>query len=88
MSSRIEGIQETKFTAKDGTVISGMSLYLSTSLNPKFGGSGRKCERIFLSTVKLESLSFKPVVGLEVEVLYNRYGKVQSLVEDESILIG
>ena len=36
-------------------------------------------DRIFLSKNKLNDLSFVPVVGMEVEVLYNKFGKVSTI---------
>ena len=36
-------------------------------------------DRIFLSKNKLNDLSFVPVVGMEVEVLYNKSGKVSTI---------
>jgi hypothetical protein len=36
-------------------------------------------DHFFLSKNKLRDLSFTPAVGQEVDVLFNRYGKVQTL---------
>ena len=36
-------------------------------------------DRIFLSKNKLNDLSFVPVVGMDIEVLYNKYGKVSTI---------
>ena len=45
-------------------------------------GIGQRTDRFFLSDAKLATLSFKPdlALGFEVQILYNRYGKVENLV--------
>lgn len=86
--SKIIGIIPTRFTAKNGDQISGTTIYLTTPIDPK-RGKGEESERVFLSTAKCEALDFQLVVGIEVEVLFNRFGKVQILRQvDERIDFG
>ena len=78
---RILGVEKTSFKAKDsGNIISGMYLHLCSPISSE-KGSGLRVERVFLSERVLKSLDFKPVEGLTVEVLYNRWGKVSSIRE-------
>lgn len=74
----IIGVKETKFTGKDGNLVTGNTLYLTFPLNSKLG-QGLACESIFMSTSKISQLEFKPAPGMVVEVLFNRFGKVQTL---------
>lgn len=76
--SKIIGIQPTAFDAKDGTHIEGTSIHLTSPIDPK-RGKGEAGEKIFLTATKLAEVDFKPEVGNEIEVLYNRFGKVQTL---------
>lgn len=85
---RIIGVVNTKFTAQDGTVIEGKTVHTAEPISPE-RGIGEAGDHFFMSTTKLAALDFIPAVGQEVEVLYNRYGRVASLklVQDEIIEI-
>lgn len=76
--AKIIGIVNTSFTAKDGTEINGTNLYL-TELIDKKKGQGESAEKIFLSANRVKDIPFKLEVGMDVEVLYNRFGKVKEL---------
>lgn len=77
--STIIGIVATSFTPKDASdPITGETLYITEPIDPK-RGMGHTADRLFLSTAKLGSLDFAPAVGQEVEVYYNKFGKVGTL---------
>ena len=62
------------FITKDGVAIKGLSLYAGKKIPPE-RGAGMSVEKLFFSNAKLETFSYRPEVGDEIEVLYNRYGK-------------
>ena len=74
----IIGWFSTSFTGQDGVTVEGQTLFVTEVIDPK-RGEGVSAERIFLSKAKLAALDFTPAVGQEVEIFYNRYGKVASL---------
>lgn len=76
--SKIVGIMETSFEAKDGAKVEGATIHTLEPIDPK-RGVGEAVERFFISKAKLTALDFKPEVGQAIEVLYNRYGKVERL---------
>lgn len=77
--SLIIGISHSSFTPKDSsTAIEGSTVFTTDPIDPK-RGSGHSAERFFMSKAKLDALDFTPAVGQNVEVLYNRYGKVGTL---------
>lgn len=70
------GYKETKFTAQDtGEVIEGINLYLT---GPQDYVEGVACERVFLTKKKLDG--YVPEIGDEIELVYNRYGKVDKII--------
>lgn len=77
--SKISGFENKSFTPKNGDrVIEGMNIYITDKIPPQ-RGEGCTADRIFLSKNKLNDLPFVPAVGMEVEVLYNKYGKVSTI---------
>ena len=71
--SRIVGIAKSSFTGSDGK-----------PLDPK-KGQGERADHYFLSAAKLGDLGFTPMVGQEVTILFNRYGKVATLKLDDPL---
>lgn len=77
--SNIVGLVSSKFTPRDSeTPIEGVIIHITDPIDPS-RGSGVSCDHFFLTSKKFESLGFKPALGQDIEVLYNRYGKVQTL---------
>ena len=74
------GVKQSDFTTKDKEKreIHGFNLYLSEPISDKYG-TGVQTERIYLSESKMEKIGYYPKVGDQVRVLYNRYGKVESV---------
>ncbi len=81
----VVGVENTSFTGKDGTPISGKTILGLEQIAPD-RGIGRRAVRLFLSAAKLASLDFAPAPGQRVAVLYNRYGKPQVLRLQDDII--
>lgn len=74
----IIGKRKVEFDAQDGKHISGYSLFCSYPITKN--GEGFGVEKIFLSDNKLAQCGYFPEIGDEINVQYNRYGKVETLV--------
>lgn len=69
------GFMRSDFTAKDsGEYITGYNIYVTYPLMAdEFEGIG--CERIYMTDKKLAMCGYKPAVGDEVVIAYNRFAK-------------
>lgn len=77
--SQIVGVIKTSFRPKDSeTPIEGITVHTTDPIPPG-KGKGVSTDRFFLSDRKMEQLPFTPAIGMEVEVLFNRWGKVATL---------
>ncbi len=86
MSSKIIGIEEIRFMGKDGKEVVGKRIHLTDPIDAG-RGIGDAGDKIFLSAAKLADLDYKPAVGQEVELLYDRNGKVKAVtVVDDGVL--
>lgn len=74
---KIIGKRTVSFDAQDGKHISGVSLFCSYPITKN--GEGVGVEKIFLSDSKLAYCGYFPELGDEINVQYNRYGKVESV---------
>ena len=74
----IVGIRPSNFTASDGTKIEGKMVFVTEPMTTP-NAQGKSTDRFFLSKKKLDELGFELAVGVEVEALFNRYGKVATL---------
>ena len=68
------GKRPISFTAKDGKEIAGTTLYLGYETK---GVEGMAAEKVFISAEKVPTNDI--VVGSEVNVHFNRYGKVEAI---------
>lgn len=76
--AKVIGYQHTSFVTKDTKeTISGINLWFGEDITKN--GNGCKVERVFLSQRVLEAEDYIPVVGEEIRISYNRYGKVDSI---------
>ena len=71
---KVIGYQKKDFKFDDGTVCPGINLFLSEE---RKGVTGVACERVSCSLNRLGS--YNPSVGDIVQVLYNKFGKVESI---------
>lgn len=77
---KILGFENVQFNFNDGKTVKGVYVYLSdNAVNPQ-KVTGVRTERIFLSESKAAECNFIPKLGDNVQVNYNRFGKVQSIV--------
>lgn len=72
---RIEGIREVCFT-REGQTVKGTTLYTSEESK---GVYGRMTDRIFIPESRNELMT-GVTVGDEVQMFYNKYGKVIDIV--------
>ncbi len=78
---KIIGIRKADFRAKNGEIIKGYAAYVVDNMDPQ-RGQGQFAEQIYLTNRKLAAMNMPdPFVLLdrEVKVLYNRYGKVETI---------
>lgn len=75
---KVIGFSERSFTAKDtGALIEGMNIYV-TFENDRT--TGIACDRIFISNKRLEQCCYFPSVGDEIDLQYNRFGKISGIL--------
>lgn len=75
---KIIGIRPSNFTGNDGQYVSGQNIYMTYPLE---NGEGMGADRVFVTSDKVSAWPYRPHVGDEVEVIYNRYGKCQEIVQ-------
>lgn len=74
---KVVGFSERSFTAKDtGALIEGMTIYVSFESN-RITGIG--CDRFFISQKRLDECDYSPSIGDDIELLYNRFGKITGI---------
>jgi len=73
---KIIGIRPSSFKGDNGSPVSGMNVYLTFPLEK---GEGQGAERIFVTDAKLNKWTYKPKVGDEVNISYNRYGRCDGM---------
>lgn len=70
----VVGFARSSFKSQDNNqTITGWNIYVQYE-DPKV--TGYKCERIYLNDGKCE---YSPQIGDKINVMYNRYGKVDSI---------
>jgi hypothetical protein len=76
---KVIGIKVSNFKTADGTTVEGFNIYMTYPLSGE-GVAGEGCERIYITKSKIEKCDYMPQVGDDVEVSYNRFGKVSMLL--------
>lgn len=76
---KIIGYKRSNFTSKDGNLVTGFNLFLVYPLSGE-DSAGQACDRLYLTDDKLAKSGYTPHVGDEVNVTYNRFGKVAALI--------
>lgn len=78
----IIGYERADFSTKDGTKVTGVHVYVGRPAAPTLG-EGSVVERVYVSDRKIEAcgLDLSKAIGKEVQIYYNRYGKVASIVQ-------
>ncbi len=72
---KIVGTRDTSFTSQEGKQINGVSVFFTM---PEDKVKGLMAGKHFISLDALGAFSVQPEVGLDVQVLYNRFGKVEN----------
>lgn len=70
-----------KFTYKSkktGADVKAVNLYVTEKGNPDKGFMGETCERLFCFEDSLNG--YLPMIGDNVEILYNKYGNISSVI--------
>lgn len=78
---KIIGIRKSDFPTKTGEMIKGYNVYVSDAIDQRHG-QGQSAEHFYLSERKLSMMnSIDPfsLLGHEVKLYYNRYGKVDTV---------
>lgn len=73
---KIVGCRSVHFTDDSGRPVDGVSFYYEQEAD---GVEGVMAGKLFVSEKVLENLTFVPSPGEEVEVYYNKYGKVSDM---------
>ena len=75
------GYRRADFTTTDKIEITGYNVYIATEIDPR-NGAGDMVERMYLSDAKIarEHIDLEKIIGREIRVYYNRYGKIDSIV--------
>ena len=69
---KIIGIRPSSFKGDKGEEITGKNIYVTFPLDK---GVGSGAERVFVTEAKMADWSYKPAVGDEVNIIYNRFGR-------------
>ena len=78
------GYRRADFTTTDKIEITGYNVYIATEIDPR-NGAGVMVERMYLSDAKIarEHIDLEKIIGREIRVYYNRYGKIDSIVQQD-----
>lgn len=75
MTYTVLGKRPVSFTASDGKTITGTTIWAGAEL-PEV--EGLSCDKLFITADKMPKAEI--VVGKDVEIYFNRYGKVDKIV--------
>lgn len=74
--SKLVGYEGKTFTFDDGKTVNGFYLYTE---DQRPSVTGVSCDRAFISQAKLDG--YVPVLGDDIVINYNRWGKPQSITK-------
>lgn len=74
--AKIIGIRPSEFKGDNGDTITGKNIYVTYPLEK---GEGLGSDRVFITDKKLQDWTYKPKVGDEVKLEYNRYGRCSGM---------
>ena len=72
----IIGIRPSSFKGDNGETVTGMNIYYTYPLEK---GTGLGAERVFMTDAKLAGCGYQPLPGDEVQLEYNRFGRVAKI---------
>lgn len=74
---KIIGFSESSFTDKDtGALIEGMNIFVTFENKST---TGLACDRFFVSQKRLVDCGYFPSLDDDIELVYNRYGKISGI---------
>lgn len=75
---KVIGYKRSDFVTKDGVSVTGLNIYMTY---PATGtdAEGVVAERVYVSDAKLAKSGYKPRIGDEVNIMYNRFGKPETI---------
>ncbi len=76
MTYQVVGVQHCDFKSRDGAQIQGTKLHCLVECEDSDTFKGSKVETLFLSASKFPHVKVLP--GDEIDVAFNRYGKVEA----------
>ena len=86
LTTKVVGVAPVEFATDDGKTITGTTIYYTEPLEPE-RGQGSFAGKLFLSSARLAALDYTPAAGQEVELLYDRNGRVKAVtVVDDGVL--
>lgn len=77
MKHTLLGLKKVSFTAADGKVVDGTTLYVAYDAD---GVEGMATDKLFVTTAKMPKKDL--VVGNDLDIFFNRFGKVDSIIVD------
>ena len=77
MKHTLLGLKKVSFTAADGKVVDGTTLYVAYDAD---GVKGMAADKLFVSSSKMPKKEL--VVGSDIDIYFNRFGKVDSIIVD------
>ena len=83
---KIRGIENVAFVGKDGSEVRGKRIHFTEAIAAD-RGVGEAGDKIFLSAAKLVAMDFTPVVGQDIDILYDKNGRVKAVnIVDDPII--
>lgn len=77
MKVSVIGKKHVDFVSKDGSEITGTTVYFAFDAE---GVEGMETDKAFISTAKMPAKGI--TVGKDIEIVYNRFGRVERIIVD------
>lgn len=84
--AKICGIENVAFVGKDGSEVRGKRIHFTEAIAAD-RGVGEAGDRIFLSVAKLVTMDFTPVVGQDIDILYDKNGRVKGVTVVDDLIV-
>ncbi len=84
--AKICGIENVAFVGKDGSEVRGKRIHFTEAIAAD-RGVGEAGDRIFLSAAKLVTMDFTPVVGQDIDILYDKNGRVKGVTVVDDLIV-
>lgn len=84
--AKICGIENVAFVGKDGSEVRGKRIHFTEAIAAD-RGVGEAGDKIFLSAAKLVTMDFTPVVGQDIDILYDKNGRVKGVTVVDDLIV-